>query len=190
MRMWKLPLIYMFNSAQKNGVRSDFPDSPHSLSLRQTQKLVAFFPAAKQQGEENRPHSTFIKGSSVSLPSQDVSICIYICFKAHPFPRLRDRRTYFTCPPARLCSKYLAPIREHFRGSRAVGKQSLWEKESSSPLVWEGGIQGSGHTERARLVAKRLPPNDLKNKKWIVLKRVEEAKELFICIQTMFNFNI
>lgn len=56
--------------------------------------------------------------------------------------------------------------------------------------MWEGRIQGSGHTERSRLEAKKFPPNDLKNKKWTVLTQVEEAKELLICIQTMLNFNI
>jgi hypothetical protein len=55
--------------------------------------------------------------------------------------------------------------------------------------VWERRIQRSGHTERARLTAKKFSPNDLKNKKRTVVKQVVVAKEL-MCIQIMFNFNI
>lgn len=52
------------------------------------------------------------------------------------------------------------------RGGRGEEwKEVFVRKESSSPVVWEGRGQGSGHTERARLGAKRLVADDLTHKK-------------------------
>lgn len=51
-----------------------------------------------------------------------------------------------------------------FWGEVRGWKEVFVREESSSQAVWEGGAQGSGHTERGRLGSKEAPPpDDLKN---------------------------
>ena len=182
----------MFNSAKPRLTEewSKEPCSWFSIPFYYLKPLpITFFPVSEACWIDHTAQH-FHKGKPCVPGLEDISIFIYICFKAHTFPCPQNRRTYLTGPLAMLCAEYSAPNTEYFAGKRGVGKKSLWAKKSSSQVVWEGRIQGSGHTERARLGAKRLPPNDLKNKKWTVLKQVEEAKELLICIQAMLNVNI
>lgn len=105
--------------------------------------------------------STFMKEQTVCLDERHFP---YIYFKAHAVPCTWGRRTCLTCPLARTQFKTLSP-KCGVWGEEGVGKKSFVRKESSSQIVWEYRIQGSGHTDRVRLGAKKLPPNDLKNKK-------------------------
>lgn len=85
----------------------------------------------------------------------------HVCFKTHAFPRAGEQ-----CPLAQLCSKQSSdPERFGAGGGGEEWKEVFVRKESSSPVVWEGRGQGSGHTERARLGAKRLVADDLTHKK-------------------------